>query len=244
MREIKRGSYPLKITLGDPIRPQASPQLPTLVAELANTAAYNLLHVDSGDLSCVGDKQVAQLTPHLEVALGLLALESGVIQDLDPLLGRFRVLLLRDQELNKLLGILGMHLHVSPPDPDCRLSGCRVGERKVQLPDPTVLGKWQCAKRAVKCPTSLGYQTLLEQEGQVVEPDSRHFVEEDQRAFEAVIDLIILFLIFSGIKRRNVFNPQIQVLRHELLAIFKKTNTVAGGDVGTVDANYHFPNLV
>lgn len=54
--------------------------------------------------------------------------------------------------------------------------------------------------------------TLLQQEGQVVDPDAGHFVEEDQGTLEAIVDLFVFRSVSSWIEGRNVFNPKIEIL--------------------------------
>jgi hypothetical protein len=112
-----------------------------LVGELADATADNLLDIDALDFSGMRDEKITQLTPHLKVTLALLTLEPRVVQDLNPLLGCLLVFALRYEKLNELLGVLGVNLHVPPPNPNRRLSRCRVSEREVQFPYPRVLSK-------------------------------------------------------------------------------------------------------
>ena len=54
--------------------------------------------------------------------------------------------------------------------------------------------------------------TLFHEEGEVICPYSWHFIEEDNRSFEAVIYFVKLSSVVSGIEALNVLDSNIQVL--------------------------------
>lgn len=70
----------------------------------------------------------------------------------------------------------------------------------------------QGTERAIESASSLCNMALLQQEGQIVDPDAGHFVEKDQGTLEAIVDFFVLCPVSSRIEGRNVFNPKIKIL--------------------------------
>ena len=84
------------------------------------------------------------------------------------------------------------YLKIAPKDPDGRLrDGMGRHELDVEGPDPVVLCGREGPERPVAHPPSGRHLALLRQELDVVDPDARHLVHEDQRPLEAVVDGVI-----------------------------------------------------
>ena len=177
-----------------PVAREADPQNATLVRELGDAAVDHVLDVDAAvvagvDVLGVVDQQVNHLGPELEGALGVLALEARVVEDLHVLLDGLGVLAHVLEQLDEVLGVLGVDLHVAAPYAHGGLARGRGRKGAVQGPDAVVLGQGQGAQGAVEGAAGGGDEGLLHQEVQVHLPDARHLVQQDQGALEQRIDL-------------------------------------------------------
>ncbi|KAI6773541.1 hypothetical protein HG531_000390 [Fusarium graminearum] len=87
---LKDITRPFKASPSNPVSGETRPELPSLVSKPGDATSNNPLSVDSCfmssfDVGCMRDKQINHLTPEFVVALSVLAVESGVVEDFDKL---------------------------------------------------------------------------------------------------------------------------------------------------------------
>jgi hypothetical protein len=104
-----------------------------------------------------------------------------------------------DQELDEVLCIFRVDLHISSPYLHCGLPRGRVCERPVKRPNAIMLSNRKCSECSIESSTGEGNNWLKQQKLQIHFPYLRHLVEKDDGALEQGIDFLILGSKYGGI---------------------------------------------